>query len=150
MFGVTISVPNELVVPQPSVKRHTASRPPEAANGLLEYGLLESGSPSSYLSSGNPPLLRELMSENKRARAVGFNHIALEVGDIEEALSFYSRLFDFELRGKSEEAAFIDLGDKFLALETGSTQPGDDGRDFGLVVDDQEAVRQALAEAGIE
>ena len=90
------------------------------------------------------------MSKTKKARAVGFNHIALEVGDIEEALAFYGRLFDFKLRGKSEESAFIDLGDQFLALQKGRKQPADDGRHFGLVVDDKEAVRKALAEAGIE
>jgi lactoylglutathione lyase len=90
------------------------------------------------------------MSEVKKARAVGFNHIALEVGDIEEALSFYGRILNFELRGKSEEMAFIDLGDQFLALQRGRRQPSDDGRHFRLVVDDKEAVRQALAEAGIE
>lgn len=57
------------------------------------------------------------MSETKRARAMGFNHIALEVGDIDEALSFYSRKFEFKLRGKSENMAFIDLGDQFLARQ---------------------------------
>ncbi len=88
--------------------------------------------------------------EAKKARAVGFNHVALEVGDIDEALAFYGRLFDFELRGKSQTSAFIDLGDQFLALQKGRTQPADDGRHFGLVVDDKEAVRKALAEAGIE
>jgi catechol 2,3-dioxygenase-like lactoylglutathione lyase family enzyme len=72
------------------------------------------------------------------------------VGDIEEALAFYGRLFDFKLRGKSTESAFIDLGDQFLALQKGRKQPADDGRHFGLVVDDKEAVRNALAEAGIE
>jgi lactoylglutathione lyase len=86
----------------------------------------------------------------KKARAVGFNHIALEVGDIEEALSFYARIFDFKLRGKSQEMAFIDLGDQFLALQRGRRQPPDDGRHFGLVVDDKEAVRQALTEAAVE
>jgi lactoylglutathione lyase len=90
------------------------------------------------------------MPEPKKARAVGFNHIALEVGDIEEALSFYSRIFDFQLRGKSEDMAFIDLGDQFLALQKGRRQPPDDGRHFGLVVDDKQAVRQALTEAGVE
>jgi lactoylglutathione lyase len=87
--------------------------------------------------------------EAKKARAVGFNHVALEVGDIEEALAFYARLFSFELRGKSENMAFIDLGDQFLALQKGRRQPSDDGRHFGLVVDDKDAVRQALAEAGV-
>jgi lactoylglutathione lyase len=90
------------------------------------------------------------MTNTKKARAVGFNHIALEVGDIEEALAFYGRLFEFKLRGKSEDSAFIDLGDQFLALQKGRKQPADDGRHFGLVVDDKEAVRKALAEAGIE
>jgi catechol 2,3-dioxygenase-like lactoylglutathione lyase family enzyme len=90
------------------------------------------------------------MPKLKKARAVGFNHVALEVGDIDEALAFYGRLFDFELRSRSETAAFIDLGDQFLALQQGRRQAPDDGRHFGLVVDDKEAVRQALAEAGVE
>jgi catechol 2,3-dioxygenase-like lactoylglutathione lyase family enzyme len=90
------------------------------------------------------------MSETKKARAVGFNHVALEVGDIEEALAFYGRLFDFTLRGKSATMAFIDLGDQFLALQKGRKQPPDDGRHFGLVVDDKEAVRKALNAAGVK
>jgi lactoylglutathione lyase len=90
------------------------------------------------------------MSTEKRARAVGLNHVALEVGNIEEALAFYGRLFDFELRGKSSSSAFIDLGDQFIALQKGRTQPVDGGRHFGLVVDDKEAVREALAEAGVK
>ena len=88
------------------------------------------------------------MPEAKKARAIGFNHIALEVGDIEEALAFFGRLFDFRLRGKSETSAFIDLGDQFLALQKGRTQPTDDSRHLGLVVDDKDAVRKALADAG--
>jgi catechol 2,3-dioxygenase-like lactoylglutathione lyase family enzyme len=72
------------------------------------------------------------------------------VGDIEEALAFYSRLFEFTLRSKSEDAAFIDLGDQFLALQKGRKQPADDGRHFGLVVDDKEAVRASLTAAGVE
>ena len=90
------------------------------------------------------------MPEARKARAIGFNHVALEVGDIDEALAFYGRLFEFELRGRSKASAFIDLGDQFLALQQGRTQPADDGRHFGLVVDDKEAVRRALAEAGVE
>lgn len=89
------------------------------------------------------------MAETKKARAVGVNHVALEVGDIDEALAFYGRLLEFKLRGKSEAAAFIDLGDQFLALQKGRRQPADDGRHFGLVVDDKEAVRNALAAAGV-
>src|SRR5438876_7663398 len=90
------------------------------------------------------------MPETRKARAVGFNHVALEVGDIEEALAFYGRLFDFELRGKSATSAFIDLGDQFLALQKGGTQRADDGRHFGLVVNDKDAVRKALAKSGIQ
>jgi lactoylglutathione lyase len=90
------------------------------------------------------------MPQARKARAVGFNHVALEVGDIEEALAFYGRLFDFKLRGKSKTSAFIDLGDQFLALQKGRSQPADDGRHFGLVVDDKDAVRRALAAAGIK
>ena len=89
------------------------------------------------------------MAEQHKARAVGFNHLALEVGDIEEALAFYGRLFEFKLRSKSKTAGFIDLGDQFIALQKGRTQGPDDGRHFGLVVDNKEAVRAALAEAGV-
>src|SRR5882672_4370798 len=90
------------------------------------------------------------MAETGKARAVGVNHVALEVGDIDEALAFYGRLFEFKLRGKSKDSAFIDLGDQFLALQKGRRQAADDGRHFGLVVDDKEAARKALTEAGIK
>ena len=90
------------------------------------------------------------MTESRKARAIGVNHVALEVGDIDEALAFYGRLFDFELRGKSESMAFVDLGDQFIALRKGRKKPGDDDRHFGLVVDDKEAAREALAAAGVE
>ena len=90
------------------------------------------------------------MAESKKARAIGFNHVALEVGDIEAALAFYGRLFTFELRSKSKTDAFIDLGDQFIALQKGRTQPADDGRHFGLVVDDKDAVRKALNDAGVK
>jgi lactoylglutathione lyase len=78
---------------------------------------------------------------------VGFNHVALEVGDIEEALHFYGRLFKVELRGRALGMAFIDAGDQFIALSEGRTQPPDDHRHIGLVVDDKKAVRRALREA---
>jgi catechol 2,3-dioxygenase-like lactoylglutathione lyase family enzyme len=90
------------------------------------------------------------MTKARKARAVGLNHVALEVGDIEEALSFYARILDFQLRGKNEEMAFIDLGDQFLALQKGRRQPPDGSCHFGLVVDDKDAVRRALADAGVE
>ena len=90
------------------------------------------------------------MSKAKKARMVGFNHIALEVGDVEEALAFYARLFDLKLRSKSDSMAFIDLGDQFLALQKGRTQSADDGRHFGLVVDSKESAREALIAAGVQ
>jgi predicted enzyme related to lactoylglutathione lyase len=89
------------------------------------------------------------MTVSIKPRAVGLNHIALEVGDIEQALAFYGRLFEFELRGKSDTMAFIDLGDQFIALQKGHTQVSRDGRHFGLVVDDKEAARRALQAAGV-
>ena len=90
------------------------------------------------------------MNDRKKPRAIGFNHVALEVADIEEALAFYGRLFDFELRSKSNSMAFIDLGDQFLALQKGRVQPADDGRHLGLVVDDKQAAREALVAAGVK
>jgi lactoylglutathione lyase len=89
------------------------------------------------------------MTESAKPRVIGLNHIALEVGDIEEALAFYGRLFEFKLRGKSDRMAFIDLGDQFIALQKGRKQPADEGRHFGPVVDDKEAARRALREAGL-
>jgi lactoylglutathione lyase len=89
------------------------------------------------------------MTRSAKPRAIGFNHVALEAGDIEEALAFYGRLFTFEMRRMSDTFAVIDLGDQFIALQKGRRQPADDGRHFGLVVDDKEAVRAAIKEAGI-
>src|SRR5690349_3813228 len=84
------------------------------------------------------------------ARLVGINHIALEVGDVDDALAWYGRFFEFELRGRAgARMAFIDMGDQFIALSAGRTQPADESRHFGLVVDDKEAARAALADAGV-
>jgi catechol-2,3-dioxygenase len=85
-----------------------------------------------------------------RPRLLGVNHVALEVGDVEEALAFYGRFFDFELRGRAPGMAFVDMGDQFLALAEKRRQPADEHRHFGLVVADKEAVRRALREAGVE
>lgn len=81
-------------------------------------------------------------------RLVGINHVALEVGSIEEALAFYGRFFDIHLRGVAPGMAFIDMGDQFLALSEGRDQEADDGRHFGLVVDDKERVRELLEAGG--
>jgi catechol 2,3-dioxygenase-like lactoylglutathione lyase family enzyme len=81
---------------------------------------------------------------------VGVNHVALEVGDLDAALAFYGRLFDFEMRGRVPGMAFLDMGDQFLALQEGRRQPPDDGRHFGLVVSDLEAAARSLAAEGVE
>ena len=85
-----------------------------------------------------------------KARAIGFNHIALEVGDLDQALEFYGSLFELDLRGRVPGMAFIDMGDQFLALSEGRSQPPDAERHFGLVVDDREAFQRALEETGAE
>jgi len=90
------------------------------------------------------------MSESAKARLVGINHIALQVGDVEEALAFYGKIFDFELRGRGPGRAFIDMGDQFLALMEGSQQARDEHRHFGLVVDDRSRVRELARDAGAE
>ncbi len=92
------------------------------------------------------------MSDNagKKARALGINHVVLEVGDLDAALDFYGAIFDFTLRGKSEHNAFIDLGDQFIQLTLGKTQEADSKRHFGFVVDDREPVHRALKELGVE
>ena len=90
------------------------------------------------------------MSKPNKARALGFNHVALEVGDIDEAIAFYERLFDIELQSKNENIAFIYMGDQFINFTKGRRQAPDDERHFGIVVDDKEAVRQTLEEMGVE
>jgi len=83
-------------------------------------------------------------------KLVGMNHIALEVGDIDEALAFWESIFgELSLRGRGGGMAFIDMGDQFIALARGRTQPPDQHRHFGLVVDDKEAVRARLKELGV-
>ena len=83
-------------------------------------------------------------------RLVGINHIALEVGSVDDALEFYGRIFEFELRGRSGRMAFIDMGDQFIAIAEGRTQAPDRHRHFGVVVDDKETTRRALEAAGVE
>jgi catechol 2,3-dioxygenase-like lactoylglutathione lyase family enzyme len=83
-------------------------------------------------------------------KLVGMNHVALEVDDIDEALAFWESIFgELRLRGRGKQMAFIDMGDQFIALARGRTQPADHHRHFGLVVDDKEAVGERLQELGI-
>lgn len=85
-----------------------------------------------------------------RARLLGFNHVALEVGDIEEALEFYGRLFEIRLRGRGPGMAFIDAGDQFIALHEGSKGRSEEHRHIGLVVDNKRPIRRALRELDVE
>jgi lactoylglutathione lyase len=89
-------------------------------------------------------------TSEKKARALGINHVVLEVDDLDKALEFYGGLFEFELRGRSDHNAFIDLGDQFIQLTLGRTQVADTKRHFGFVVDDREAVRRAMDRLGIK
>ena len=86
----------------------------------------------------------------ERVRLVGINHVVLEVDDLEAALDFYGRVFELELRGRAGRMAFVDMGDQFLVLAEGRTQPPDGDRHFGLVVDDLDATRGLLEGAGAE
>lgn len=92
------------------------------------------------------------MSEKveRKARALGINHVVLEVGDLDAALEFYGAIFDFKLRGRSDHNAFIDLGDQFIQLSLGKTQEADGKRHFGFVVDDREPVGRALEKLGVK
>ena len=83
-----------------------------------------------------------------KPKLVGINHVALEVGNVEEALEFYGRIFELSLRGRAGRMAFVDIGDQFVALAEGRRQAPDDHRHFGLVVDDKERALQAAREAG--
>ena len=90
-----------------------------------------------------------LPAVERRARLIGVNHVALEVADVEAALALYGRLFAFELRGRAPGAAFVDMGDQFIALMEDRKQAADDERHFGLVVDDMAAVRAAVEREGL-
>jgi catechol 2,3-dioxygenase-like lactoylglutathione lyase family enzyme len=87
---------------------------------------------------------------SSRPRLVGINHIALEGGDVEEALAFYGSIFEIELRGRHPGMAFIDMGDQFIALSEGRIEGPDRARHFGLVVEDKQAARASLEAAGVE
>ncbi|MEO1089038.1 MAG: VOC family protein [Pseudomonadota bacterium] len=87
-------------------------------------------------------------TEAPRPRMVGINHIALEVGDVDEALAFLGRIFEVRLRGRSPGQAFVDMGDQFLALSERTPTDPDAGRHFGLVVDDRNRVMAAAQALG--
>jgi lactoylglutathione lyase len=84
------------------------------------------------------------------ARAIGINHVALEVGDLDQALEWYGRFLEFQLRARHPTMAWIDLGDQFIALSKGRYQAPDERRHFRLAVDDKEALRAALRDGGVK
>ncbi len=88
------------------------------------------------------------MSETSKPRLVGINHIAIEVGDIDQALDFYGKIFDFKLRAKRGGNAFIELGDQFINMMQTADPHEDRRRHFGLVVDDRSSVRERVEAAG--
>ena len=79
-----------------------------------------------------------------KATAIGINHLALEVGNIAEALAFYGSFLNFTITSQTEDAAFIYFGDQFINFAKGRTQTPDDKRHFGIAVDDKERVRKTL------
>jgi predicted enzyme related to lactoylglutathione lyase len=114
-------------------------------------GRREDGGSGTHANPHIPSIARACVESNPvKARLVGINHVALEVGNVEEALDFYGRIFELELRGRGGRTAFVDMGDQFLALAEGRRQPPDDHRHFGLVVDDVERTLEAAQEAGAE
>ena len=90
------------------------------------------------------------MTNSGKANAVGINHVALEVGNIQEALDFYGSFLNFEIESLSDTAAFIYFGDQFINFMIGRTQPPDQGRHFGIAVDDKELVRKTIANMGVQ
>jgi lactoylglutathione lyase len=85
-----------------------------------------------------------------KAQLIGINHVAVEVGDLDAALDLYGRLFSFGMRGRMRGMAFLDMGDQFLAVSEGRSQPPDADRHFGLVVDDVDAAREAVKREGLD
>jgi catechol 2,3-dioxygenase-like lactoylglutathione lyase family enzyme len=88
------------------------------------------------------------MSETGKPRLVGINHIAIEVGDIDQALDFYGKIFDFKLRARRGGNAFIELGDQFINMMQVTEPHEDRRRHFGLVVDDRSSVGERVVAAG--
>src|SRR6516225_10218047 len=90
------------------------------------------------------------MTEGKKPRLIGINHVAIEVGDIDEALDWYGKIFEFSLRGRGPRSAFIDMGDQFInfALVPDQAAKGVERRHIGFVVDDRSTVKARAEAAG--
>jgi lactoylglutathione lyase len=90
----------------------------------------------------------ETMSDGAKPKLVGINHVAIEVGNIDEGLDFYGKIFDFTLRGRSERSAFIDIGDQFINMTLGPAKEGVERRHIGFVVDDRSSIIARAKDAG--
>ena len=103
------------------------------------------------------------MSDSRKPRLIGINHVAIEVDDIDEGLAWYGQIFDFTLRGKSERNAFIDMGDQFINMTLPQVpRAGDERRNLerrradrrterrhiGFVVDDRSRIVELAKAAG--
>ena len=90
------------------------------------------------------------MSDSKKPKLVGINHVAIEVGNIDEALAWYGQIFDFNLRNRHERSAFIDMGDQFINMTRvpDYRQEGVERRHIGFVVDDRTTVKARAEAAG--
>ena len=90
------------------------------------------------------------MAEDRKPRLVGINHVAIEVADIDAALEWYGKIFEFTLRGRGENNAFIDMGDQFVNLTRVADRPtgGVEKRHIGFVVDDRTTVKARAEAAG--
>jgi hypothetical protein len=126
-----------------------AARGEIAGGQLLEAGCRpRSVAPSSHASRRTERTDGAVTQDRRRPRLVGINHVAPEVGHVEEAPAFHGRIFDFTSRAKGENQAFIDMGDQLIALLRVPTSHQDGEHLFGLVVDDRSAVRERAARAG--
>ena len=87
---------------------------------------------------------------DKKPRLIDINHVAIEVGDIDEALAWYGLIFEFTLRNRHERSAFIDMGDQFINMTRvpDYAVQGVERRHIGFVVDDRSTVKARAEAAG--
>jgi catechol-2,3-dioxygenase len=82
-------------------------------------------------------------------RVYGCNHVAIEVGNVKEAVAFYRDVFDLEQLNEGEGDAFFKLGQhQFLAMFERKDVQSDRARHFGIMVRDEAQIaeiRQKLA-----
>jgi hypothetical protein len=87
------------------------------------------------------------MGEFVRPRVVGFNHVALEVGGL-SMRRWRSKAVSSDLNCAAKVTPWPS-SIWAISLSPFRRQPADDGRHFGLVVDDKEAACKALEAVGV-